>query len=362
MADLKTPLYQCHVDLGAKMVAFAGWQMPLMYKSIIEEHLQTRNACSVFDVSHMGRIELSGAEAAKLLDGLSTRRIADMPVNTTRYALMCNGSGGVLDDVMISRLGDERFLIVCNAANREKIIKHIQAHLGGQVQLHDRTFETIMLAIQGPTTPSMVNFLPEAIKRLEHRRLYNGHLFGVSFIVFRGGYTGEDGFEVILPINLAAMVWQHMISSNPSGIVAKPAGLGARDTLRLEAGLPLYGHELTEQIDPISARLDYAVDLDHQFLGCDAVATIRKTGPQQLRVGLKLDSPRTARQGCPVLHRDQPVGQVTSGCISPTLRVSIAMAYVDSDVARVGQALDVRIREQVVPARVVDLPFYRRKH
>ncbi len=359
----KTSLYHSHIELGAKMTEFAGWAMPIMYSSIIEEHNWTRENIGLFDVSHMGRLEITGAGAAESLSVLCTQQIIDMEANETRYSLMCNSSGGILDDLMISRLNETKFYVVCNASNREKIIRHIEDNLAPGTTLIDRTFQTAMLAIQGPKVAQMISRLfPGELTKLAHRKLQAGEFMGISYIAFRGGYTGEDGFEIVIPSTIAPMLWAQLIGITiDDEKIIKPVGLGARDTLRLEAGLPLYGHELTEQIDPLTAGLKFAVCLEKDFIGKEAIEKIANMGVKRKRIGLKLKTKRAARQGYKIFYEQSECGYVTSGCFAPTLKESIAMGYVNADVATIGNIVEIEIGKNKHQAEIVKLPFYRRK-
>jgi aminomethyltransferase len=359
---LQTSLYQVHVDFGARMVDFAGWQMPVIYKSILDEHAWTRQNIGLFDVSHMGRLELIGPTAGQTLDALCTRKMSDLPLNTTRYSLMCNAAGGVLDDLMVSKLAEDKYYVVCNAGNREKIVAHLQANLKPGTALNDLTLATAMIAVQGPKVLSLISkLIPGPIGEVPHRGVFRNKIMGIEILAFRGGYTGEDGFEVVLPPFFAPIAWAQLCAATlDDQPVIKPAGLGARDTLRLEAALPLYGHELNEQIDPISARLEVGVDFDHDYIGKSALEEIKRTGPKQVRVGLKLQSKRAARQGFKILQDGQEVGTVTSGAFTPTVNASIAMAYLRPDLAQIGNTVQVQIGTERQPAEVVKMPFYRR--
>ncbi len=359
---LQTPLYQVHVDSGARMVEFAGWSMPVMYKSILEEHTWTRQNIGLFDVSHMGRLELAGVGAGPTLDALCTRKMSDLPLNTTRYSLMCNEAGGALDDLMVSRLEEEKYYVVCNAGNREKIVAHIQAHLKPQTTFADLTLQTAMFAIQGPKVVSLISkLIPGPVAEISHRGVYRDQVMGMEFLAFRGGYTGEDGFEVVLSPFFAPIAWAQLCAATlEDEPIIKPIGLGARDTLRLEAALPLYGHELNEQTDPISAKLNIGVDFDHDYIGKSALEEIKRTGPKQVRVGLKLQSKRAARQGFKILHDGREVGIVTSGAFTPTVNASIAMGYLRPDLAQIGTIVQIQIGTDLQPAEVIKMPFYRR--
>jgi aminomethyltransferase len=359
----RTPLYEQHVQLGAKLVEFAGWEMPLLYRGIVEEHRHTREKCSVFDVSHMGRIEVSGDDAESLLEYLCTRRLGDMQPGQARYSHVCNERGGILDDVIVSRY-EAQWLVVCNGSNREKIVGWIRRQAEGRaVRIDDTTEGTAMVAIQGPLTLSQAaRVLPVPLGDLRRYHFVTGEFMGMRYTVFRTGYTGEDGLEVILPAPAAPGGWQFLLQPpdefEPS--VIQPAGLGARDTLRLEAGMPLYGHELHESVDSLQAGLAWCVDLSKDFCGADALRRIRAAGLPRKLVGLELAGKRIARQGYAVIRDGRAIGEVTSGTLAPTLNKSIAMAYVASEFAAPGTNVRVRIREHEEDAVVVALPFYRR--
>lgn len=361
----RTPFHNFHLAAGAKMVDFAGWDMPLMYRGIGDEHAQTRNSGSMFDVSHMGRVHFSGPDAQTFLNKVLTRNIADQKVGQSRYSLVCNRSGGVMDDVIVSR--DLRhWLVVCNASNREKLLGHfteIRRELGLDLDISDQTEATAMVAIQGPRVIDRLSeTLPVDLKGMKRYSFVSDSLMLVKFSVFRSGYTGEDGVEIILPAKAAPMAMKLLAGKmdNPDATI-KPAGLGARDTLRLEAAMPLYGHELTESIDPISAGLSVAVDLSKEFIGVEALRVIKEKGPARRLVGIELESRRIARQGTPIQSTDgKVIGEVTSGTLSPTLQRSIALGYVDTNFAAESTPLSVDLKGQLNPAKVVKLPFYKR--
>jgi aminomethyltransferase len=360
----RTPFYDFHVSAGARMVDFAGWEMPILYRGIVEEHEHTRKSGSMFDVSHMGRISFSGKQAAALLDRVLTRKISDQKTGQSRYSLVCNEAGGILDDVIVSK-DTKNWLVVCNASNRDRIVKHfneVRRAMDLDVDIVDQTTATAMVAIQGPKViEKLANVLPVDLVGLKRYHFISDSLMLVKFTVFRSGYTGEDGVELILPAKAAGMAMKLLAGKmDRAEATVKPAGLGARDTLRLEAGMPLYGHELTEQTDPISAGLAWAVDLTKDFIGVDPLRKIAESGPKRKLVGLELEGKRIARQGMPVMHGGQVAGEVTSGTLSPTLHKSIAMAYVDANLAGEGTALDVDLKGPTSPANVVKLPFYKR--
>ena len=363
-----TPLTEWHLAHGARTAEFAGYQMPIQYTSIVTEHNATRTAAGLFDISHMGRLRFEGGRADQLLDHLLTRRVTDMQPGAVRYSLMCNEEGGILDDVLVACLespsGRQFFLLVVNASNRPKILKWIQPHLADfpDVSFHDATDTTAMIAVQGPKAVEIAGrILPPKVQSLKYYKGLVTDQMSKPCIVTRTGYTGEDGFELIVKAEDAPRVWENlMLAGREHGIAA--VGLGARDTLRLEAGMPLYGHELNEEIDPFRAGLGFAVSLgERTFLGSDALATKSALTQSVVRVGLKLEGRRAAREGAAVIDSDRrKVGEVTSGTFSPTLDAPISMAYVATEVAKVGSSIDVDIRGSTVSAAIVPLPFYKR--
>lgn len=349
------------------MVDFAGWWMPLQYESIVAEHRATREAAGVFDVSHMGRLRLDGPDSAAFLDRMLTRQVQGMSLGKIKYSLVCNETGGILDDVLVYHLqehgGGPFHLLVVNASNRRKILEWLRSHLqsGEEVTITDLTQDTGMIAVQGPAALACVE--PLVGTDLGGLAYYTGTqttICGQLGLLSRTGYTGEDGCELIVPGAAAVEIWEKILAHGRTAQV-RPAGLGARDTLRLEAGLPLYGHELTEAIDPYQAGLAFAVNLEgRQFVGRDALLARRNDSTLPRRVGLVLATRRVARPDYRVVARGEVVGWVTSGTFAPSLQQSIAMAYVQPALSAVGSELSVDIRGSLEPARVVKLPFYSR--
>jgi aminomethyltransferase len=362
----RTPLHDWHVAHGGRMVDFAGWSMPVQYTSIAEEHNATRNAVGVFDISHMGRLHFSGADAGRFLDTLLTRRVADMPVRHVRYSLVCNHVGGILDDVLVYKFGSDseyQFSLVVNASNREKIVAWIETRLPTSVSLRDSTTTSAMIAVQGPKGISIVEPLIESAASISSMRYYTcgSALFeDTALLISRTGYTGEDGIEIMCHKEDASRIWNQIISeARSAGGMA--CGLGARDTLRLEAAMPLYGHELCETVNPFQAGLSFAVNLKgREFVGSEALERFAADKAQPIRVGLQVEGKRVPRQGCAVLHDDEIVGEVTSGTFSPTFERPIAMAYVRPTSQAVGTRLAVDIRGTQHAAAVAPLPFYQR--
>jgi aminomethyltransferase len=345
------------------MIDFAGWSMPLLYRGILEEHRHTRSACSVFDVSHMGRLVVRGPDAEPLLQYLCTRDLAGMPPGVSRYSHMCREDGGILDDVIVSRFEDN-FLVVCNGANREKIVAWLHKHADGQnVELEDRTLSTAMVAIQGPQAiPQLERLLNLSLTDLKRYHFREQMYMTFRFTMCRSGYTGEDGVELVLPVNLVKLALPALLGlGDESDPIVRPAGLGARDSLRLEAGMPLYGHELTEDWDSLTASQGWCVQLDQkEFIGAGAMRRLKAAGLRRRIVGLELEGRRTARQGFKVLAGGDDVGFVTSGVLSPTLEKSIAMAMVDAPHNTAGAEVAIDFGGKTTPAWVVKLPFYKR--
>ncbi|MDZ4831701.1 MAG: glycine cleavage system aminomethyltransferase GcvT [Phycisphaerae bacterium] len=369
----KTPFHQFHLDHGGQMVEYAGFSMPIRYGSIIEEHKACRTSGGFFDVSHMGRIRFSGRHARRFLDKVCTRQIFGMTKGMCRYSLVCNERGGCRDDVLVYCFEEDEYLMVCNASNRAKLLVHFAEQTGDLVfRLEDETEKTAMAALQGPKVMDVVSQLSREIPALKRYRFTEKNLMVVKMVVSRTGYTGEDGVEVILGAMTAKLALSlFMKDKGEAGSVITPIGLGARDSLRLEAGMPLYGHEIDEDTDPLSAGLGFAVKLEKgadddrvgRFIGQDALQKLAAAGPTQTLVGLQLDGRRSARQGMKVLQAtaatgDREVGVVTSGCLSPTLDYPIAMAYVPVALGAVGTELMIDLGSSKAAAKVVKMPFY----
>ena len=319
----KTPFYKSHVEHGAKLVDYAGWSMPLLYSSIIDEHRQVRSAGGLFDVSHMGRFSFKGKDAARFLDRVCTRRIGTMKERQVRYSLVCNERGGCRDDVLVYKLSDTEFTMVCNAANRgaDRALRAVKGDL--IYRFYDNTEKTARSAA-GSEGHGRARTSPRRYP-LKRYRFTEKSLFIAKFMVSRTGYTGEDGVEVILPASMAGKAVEMILKNMDEGEIT-PCGLGSRDSLRLEAGMALYGHEIDEDIDPLTAGLDFAVALDkgsaegesEGFIGQEALQAIAADGPAKRLIGLRLAGRRAARQGMVVRDGDREVGTVTSGCLSPT--------------------------------------------
>ena len=362
----KTDLYSYHLDCGGKMVNFAGWEMPLHYGSIIAEHQQVRSTGGLFDVSHMGRFAFDGPGAGLFLDQVCTRSIRDMKDGRARYSIICNEHGGCLDDVLVYRKSAHAYLMICNASNRKKLLTHFQdAGDDDPPPIRDLTMHSAMIALQGPDViQHLSEFVPD-VAALPRYSFLEFEYEGRPLVISRTGYTGEDGVEIMIPLEdkTDSGPFLHSLIDRFAGSTLPPAGLGCRNSLRLEAGMALYGHELTEEIDPLAAGLRFAVSLDKEiegsggFVGQEALRAVDARGPAQVLVGLVLDKPRGARQGMPLFTDAGAAGNVTSGAISPTLRKSIAMAYVNAGMNTPGTTLLLDMGRQEAQATVVPLPF-----
>jgi aminomethyltransferase len=363
-----TPLRAVHESLGATMTAFAGWLMPLRYAGEISEHQAVRNAAGLFDLSHMGEIAVTGPGAAAALDYALVGRMSALAPGRARYTMICAPDGGVLDDLIVYRLGEAEYLVVANAANTAVVAAALRDRAAGHdARVDDQTAGYALIAIQGPHAAGILAPLTDI--GLDGVKYYSGHrgtVAGQPVLLARTGYTGEDGFELFTAPEGAEALWRALASAGAAaGLV--PAGLAARDTLRLEAGMPLYGNELTDQVTPFDAGLGRVVVFDKpgDFVGRAALAERAQAAPRQVLAGLIAGSRRVPRHGYQVTWDGVSCGTVTSGAPSPTLAVPIAMAYLDPEIAVAGRddtegrlAVDVRGRPE--PARITDLPFYRR--
>jgi aminomethyltransferase len=349
---LRTPLFERHRAAGAKLVAFAGWEMPVHYAAGIRaEHMAVREGCGMFDVSHMGEIETVGPDALALLQRLLSNDVARLVVGSAQYSVLCREDGGVLDDLFTYRLDTERYLTVTNAANHAQDLAWFRAHAGDfDVELHDRLNDYAMLAVQGPRARAIVQTLAERPLPVRMTAA-EGILAGSAALVCGTGYTGEDGVELLLAPADAPAIWDALVQAG-----ATPAGLAARDTLRLEACFHLYGNDLSVQRNPIEAGLGWCCREDTHFIGANSVSAVRAAGPTEKLVAFAIDGPGIARQGNSVLGG----GVVSSGTHSPCLDRGIGMAYVPAERALVGTQLEIDVRGKIRSAIVKEKPLYRK--
>ena len=362
-APVPSPLLGRHEALGARIVEFAGWLMPVQYAGILEEHRAVRSAAGLFDLSHMGELVVEGPEAGQALAAALVTDPPALAVGRAQYSMICAPDGGILDDLIVYRLAEDRFMVVANASNARTVSDALAERLDGfGAVLDDRSLATGLVAVQGPRSIDILQ--PLASVDLAHIRYYGiaeGVVAGIPALIARTGYTGEDGFELFVDADRAGEAWDVALEAGRRhGLV--PVGLGARDTLRLEAGMPLYGNELDRATTPFEAGLGRVVKLSKpgDFTGRTALEKVAADGVRRRLVGLVLRGRGIARHGYPVLDADGPTGVVTSGTMSPSLGSAIAMAYVAPGHTEPGTMLDVEIRGVRVSAEVVPLPFYRR--
>jgi len=356
----RTPLYSEHVALGARIVPFAGWEMPLQFAGIVEEHHAVRRRAGLFDVSHMGRFDVEGPDAAAYLRSFITYDVTRIAVDEGHYAVVCREDGGILDDIYVFRLAEERFLVVVNASNALRIGEWARAHLpqSARATLVDRQTETAMLALQGPEAPSHLAALAPAVaQNLAIRHCTEVQIGTTLASISRTGYTGEDGFELVVPAADGPALWRRLLERG-----VQPCGLGARDTLRLEAALALYGNDIDESTNPFEAGLGWTVTLDDgaEFVGREALLRVAEGGVTRQLACIRALDRGVMRAGCSLLHHGRTVGRLTSGGFSPTLGVSIGMGYLPPDLATADTELDVEVRGKPLRTQVVPRPFYKR--
>lgn len=358
-----TPLHASHLALGARMVPYAGFEMPVQYSSIIEEHRTVRGAAGLFDLSHMGELHLSGPEALAFVRYAVVSDPGLLEPGQAQYSMLCAADGGVIDDLIVYRV-DDGYLIVCNAANHDAVaaqLESLRAHGDFDVTLDDRSAETALIAPQGPRSPELLGRLTDLdLASLGNYRSRPGSVAGIDCLVARTGYTGEDGFELFCGARRATRLWDALLEAG-ADLGLRPCGLGSRDTLRLEAGMPLYGNELDRTVNPYEANLGRVVKMEKgEFVGRAALAAVQQIGPRRRLVGLVMRDDAIARHGYPVRVAGVEVGVVTSGTLSPTLGERIAMAYLPAADAAIGGEVEVVVRDRPHPAEQVKLPFYRR--
>lgn len=364
----KTPLYEVHCNLGGKIVDFAGWALPVQYTGIIEEHERVRSAAGLFDVSHMGEILVEGENVEKFIQRLVTNDIENMSIGRIKYSPMCYPHGGVVDDILIYKLANDKFLLVVNASNTDKDFKWIIKNnntesVNKSIEIKNLSSEYAQLALQGPKAQEILSkltdFSLETIKPFRFEQKIS--IAGVDTLISRTGYTGEDGFELYISPQDASLVWNKIIEAGkPVGLI--PAGLGARDTLRFEASMPLYGQEISEDITPIEAGLNRFVKFDKgDFIGRDALIAQKEEGSDKKLIGFEMIDRGIPRTHYNVAINGEIIGIVTSGNFSPTLKKTIGMALVKKDYANIGQEIEIIIRNRPLKAGITTMPFYTKK-
>jgi aminomethyltransferase len=358
----RTPLYDIHVKLGAKMVPFSGWDMPVYYSSIIAEHKAVRTSAGIFDIGHMGAVKISGSSALPYLNRLLSNDVSKLEIGSAQYSIILNASGGVIDDIFVYKLKDH-YMLILNASNTDKDIDWFMKNNSEGAEITDLKDNLTLLALQGPKAQGMLQKICDIdLKSLGHHKIIPsrislpaGRQGDLPSLISRTGYTGEDGFELFFDRYKAEMIWNKLIE-----LGAVPCGLGARDTLRLEAGMPLYGHEYNEGITPLETPFTFAVKLDKSdFIGKNSLVMHKEHGISKKLVGIKLKETGIPRQGFKIFKGSELVGYITSGTFSPTLNIPIGMGYVRVEHAQVGTSLDVEIRGKLIRAEVVKLPFYK---
>ncbi|MGH2458307.1 MAG: glycine cleavage system aminomethyltransferase GcvT [Chloroflexota bacterium] len=353
-----TPLHAEHLKLGARMVPFAGWDMPVQYQSILQEHRAVRVAVGAFDVSHMGEFEIAGPGALAFLQWLTPNDVSTIAVGGSQYSCLLQPDAGMIDDIFMYRL-DDRYLMVVNASNIDRVGDWLAANRRADVTVRNRSAETGLIAVQGPLAISTVqNLVAGDLSSLPRRGIRSDEVAGVRSLIGRTGYTGEDGVEIFCAASEVARVWRAVLDGGTRPV--QPCGLGARDTLRLEAGNLLYGHDMDERTNPLEAGLSFVVKLAKgDFVGRGALTKAKAEGLRRRLVGFEMVERGVPRSGFSVEVDGRPVGQVTSGSYAPTLDRNVGLAYVEAPLATVDRRIDVVIRERPVPAKIVKLPFYR---
>lgn len=372
----RTPLYETHLGLGARLIDFGGWEMPVQYQGIIEESRATRTAVGIFDIGHMGRLEIIGEDHAQAADWVVTCDVQGLGLGRVKYGVITNERGTALDDVLVYRDTDRTHLVI-NAGNRDRDREHVREQIAKKgfrataIECTSATDPAIgqsvlgcaqhMLALQGPNSEKLLQRITETdLSKLGYYRFTRGKVLSINALISRTGYTGEDGFEIFFDARESVRLWD-VLTHQGKDLGLAPIGLGARDALRTEAGMPLYGHELDEQTTPLEAQLYFGVQLDRgDFLGREALLRQKQEGVQKLLVGVEVDTKRVPRNGCPILSNGVQVGVVASGTFSPTFEKNIAMVFVPPALSAIGTKFDVDIRGKTHGCTVVPLPFYKR--
>jgi len=355
----RTPFYGIHQSIGAKLVEFGGFEMPVQYVGIMEEHHAVRNHVGVFDVSHMGEFEVIGKDAPAFLQRVLVNDVSKLSEGKAHYSAMCYEDGGIVDDLLVYHLGD-RYMLVVNASNIQKDFTWLQAHVSGEVELRDTSDSLSLLAVQGPKSPATLQKLTDVdLSKIEYYHYVRGSIAGVPMIISRTGYTGELGFELYFDSDpsVGQRVWQAVFEAGEEFDI-RPVGLGARDTLRLEMGYCLYGNDIDQTTNPLEAGLGWITKLDKgDFIGKSVLDKVKSMGLKRRLVGFTLSEKAVARHGYPLAVDGAVVGEVTSGSFSPSLQRAIGMGYVSIDYARSGCTVNVRIRGREVEASIVKVPF-----
>ena len=356
----KTALYDTHVKLGGKIVDFAGFLMPMQYSNIIDEHQATRQKAGLFDLSHMGEILITDSEAEAFLGMILTGDIKGLSEGRTLYTFLCNEKGGILDDLIVYRMGRERFMLVVNASNIEKDFNWIMRQARElDVLCHNLSDEVALIALQGPASEAILKKTPyQSAETLKRNHFLEFGTMEDKLLISRTGYTGEDGFEIYLSNRIAPAAWEALMKAGESQGL-KPIGLGARDTLRLEARLPLYGHDLDDTTTPLEAGFGWTVDLKKDFVGKNALAREAKEGIKKTLIGFEMLEKAIPRQGC-AIWKEKEIGKVTSGTFSPTLQKNIGLGYLPPEHSQVGTEIFIEVREKKLKARIVKTPFYKK--
>ena len=359
------PLRQKHADLGASFTDFGGWEMPVRYSSDLAEHEAVRSKAGLFDISHMGEIFIEGKDAASFLDFALVGAASEIAVGRAKYSLICNEAGGIIDDLIVYRLADTSYLVVANASNKDVVFGAFQKRVAGfDTEVRDESDAWVLLAIQGPRSVEILGAITSApLSDLKYYAISEAHIASVDCLLARTGYTGEDGFEIYIPVSSAEKIFDSLMAAG-SKFELMPTGLAWRDTLRLEAGMPLYGHEMNESLNPYQAGFGKVVRLDKpgDFVGKAALTEFSKSKPTKVLVGITGEGKRAARADYEIFQEDSDtaMGIITSGALSPTLGYPVAMGYVKADYAKTGTVLEVDIRGNRLPMTVTKLPFYTR--
>jgi aminomethyltransferase len=364
----RTPLFEGHGAAGGRLVDFAGWEMPMQYTGVVDEYQTVRSAAGLFDVSHMGRIVVAGEGALAFLQRITTNNAEKLAVLESQYSMVCHENGGILDDIFVYRTRSHEYLLCVNASNREKIVAWLNAQLTGVtgVTLYDRSFEMAQLALQGPASRTILSLMGiVGIEAMKLRGCLNAQLLGAPALITRTGYTGELGYELYMPSDHALCMWNELLTVGKSAGL-KPAGLGARDLLRLEMAYLLYGNDISEETTPIEAAAEWIVDLNKgDFIGRQVLQQQKTSGVTKRLVAFELTQKAVPRHGFKILSGDssgrKEIGEVTSGNLSPILQKGIGLGYVPAQVATVGSSICIDIRGRAMPAVIAQPPFYRKR-